>query len=49
MTDIDRRSDVDAREAAGMPPEDGSGDGWFDSPELDGIPLGYDPDYERLE
>jgi len=38
-----------AREECGMPPEDGSGEGWFNSPELDGMPMGYDPDYERLD
>ena len=26
----------------GMAPDDGSGEGWFDSPQLDGMPLGGD-------
>lgn len=26
-----------------LPPDDNSGDGWFDSPELDGIPLHGSP------
>ena len=36
--------ELTAMEEVGLPPDDGSGDGWFDDAQLNGMPLCYDPD-----